>query len=501
MDSRDPDELVNQALTEQERVSKIARDALQWFLADENCGEVYPRDELVSQLSGDLGASRRTTSLVITALVEDIVDPVQQISPSHGRFVGVFEYKTFPESGAYGYIHYDDVKGKVKRVVCAKCVEEGETDSEIKHAQQGEGTSDPDATWEQLLNKVTSHYVDSHDEAPDEIEPGASLLSGTTIAGNTSVHGGNQSSFNLEDFGSAGASDEVPIAQGDGTVGLGVVSAGDENAIDQLSTTRQDGSYKANNEEHVVSDQGTIELPNATSDGLVVISRYNQYSPTVTTASGETIDGDAQAKLRTDGIAVFVSNGSDWYATDAPDVRFDDKVWLDTKVANNDSTIDFIEVFDKEDQYHRYVIFADNITTDVRNNVSLRVSSDGGSTFNSGSGDYAHASFEVLEDGSTNTYGSGSSTEVNRLFRTEDGTDNPIDGISGQIQLSNPNSNKSTVVSALSVSYGEGFTLPFGTDIAGGIRLNNGIHDSVRLFLASGGLFTDGIFSVYGVTR
>lgn len=55
----------------------------------------------------------------------------------------------------------------------------------------------------------------------DQITVGATLVSGTTIGGNTAIHGGNQSSFNVEDFATTSStSGEVPTSQGDGTLAM-----------------------------------------------------------------------------------------------------------------------------------------------------------------------------------------------------------------------------------------------------------------------------------------
>lgn len=145
----------------------------------------------VGELCEELNITEKEANRAISYTVGDIVDPVQQIINTDGRYVGVIEYKVFNEEGAYGYVDFDDVKGRRKRVVCARCVEQHKYDHNITHATQGEGSSDTDSDWQDLLNKVTSHYADSHSKPPKNIEPGASLVSGTTISGNISFHVGN----------------------------------------------------------------------------------------------------------------------------------------------------------------------------------------------------------------------------------------------------------------------------------------------------------------------
>jgi len=194
MDSWNPDELITEVKEEQQTRGELATEALQSFL-DGNVGELFPRGDVVDRLSDELDITNRQANTALSDTVGDIVDPVQQIVKGNKKYVGVIDYKIFNDEGAYGYVDFDDRKGKRKRVVCARCVEKHTYDENINHATQGEGSSNVDATWQQLLNKVTSHYAAQHTTSPSHIEPGASLVSGTTISGNTSFHAGNESTI------------------------------------------------------------------------------------------------------------------------------------------------------------------------------------------------------------------------------------------------------------------------------------------------------------------
>lgn len=201
------DELITDVQQDREKREELATEALEWFLNQERIGEFYPRSDVVEELATILGISTNRANVAISDTVGDIVDPVQQITTSNTKYVGVIEYKTYPNEGAYGYVDFDDKKQERKRIVCAKCVENADYDEEVVHATQGEGTSNQDATWGQLLNKITGHYTESHTEAPSEIEPGASLVNGTTISGNTAFHVGN------DGLGSNLTPDSVPVFQ------------------------------------------------------------------------------------------------------------------------------------------------------------------------------------------------------------------------------------------------------------------------------------------------
>lgn len=83
------------------------------------------------------------------------------------------------------------------------------------------------------VEEVLAQYDISFDQVKQafdlgiaNIQVGASLVSGTTIATNTAIHGGNQGSFNVEDFGTAGAADTVPQSDGAGNLTMNTISGG-----------------------------------------------------------------------------------------------------------------------------------------------------------------------------------------------------------------------------------------------------------------------------------
>lgn len=196
MDAKDPSSIIEEQNKQQNLKSNIAQNVLEWFLAKET-NELYLRNDVIKRLSNKLDTSTENVDKALSYTVSDIVDPVQQITVNQDQYVGVIEYKEYPEKGAYGYVHFDDVKGKNKRVVCAQCVKEANSDTEITHATESMGTADANTTWSRLLDKIVEHYANSHDTVPDNITPGASLLSGTTIAGNRSVHVGAETFIDI----------------------------------------------------------------------------------------------------------------------------------------------------------------------------------------------------------------------------------------------------------------------------------------------------------------
>jgi hypothetical protein len=191
VETHDPEKVLDEAERERKESIENAQEALKFFI--EEVDGLIEWEDVESELAEYLGIEQSKAKRALTQIVGDIVDPVQQIGTAEDRYVGIIEFSEFSDAGAYGYTHYSDTHGRRNRVVCAKCVKEKESDSEVSHATQGEGTNSKNATWEQLLNRVTSHYADAHDSAPKEIDIGASLISGTTMGGNQAWHNGNVS--------------------------------------------------------------------------------------------------------------------------------------------------------------------------------------------------------------------------------------------------------------------------------------------------------------------
>jgi hypothetical protein len=199
MDKRDPDSLEAKVKQEHNEVNSLAKDILNWFLDNDRVGELYPKDQVIEQIQEEFEISSSRATKAVSSLVGDIVDPVQQVIVEDKRHVGIIEYRVDQESGSYGYIHFDDISGQRKRVVCGKCVEQETRDKNVTHATEGE-SCEVGCTWDDLTAKMLHHYQDAHDADIDEIEPGASLLDGTTISGNLAIHTGNDGQINHDEL-------------------------------------------------------------------------------------------------------------------------------------------------------------------------------------------------------------------------------------------------------------------------------------------------------------
>lgn len=205
-------EILNEAETKKERVRAHVRDAANWF--HEREGEMYERADVKDLIADELDVGDEIAHDVVSELVGDGVDPIVQASADGTKYVGVAEFEEF--EGAYGYLDHHDAHGHRRRVICAQCVHNSTYDTQVTHATAGDpdGSYGPNADYNDLLEGIHDHYDSQHDELPQTVETGASLVSGTTIGGNTAWHAGNDgggSGLNADSVDGSHASDlELP---------------------------------------------------------------------------------------------------------------------------------------------------------------------------------------------------------------------------------------------------------------------------------------------------
>lgn len=228
-----PDDIVQESANEKESLRSDAQEVVQWFI--DNQDSLFKRTEVLEDVSELLDCDESWANRCVSELVGDIADPVQQVVNNRTKYVGVIGYREFNDIGSYGYVHLDDLEGKKNRIICARCVEKHENDSGITHATEGVGSVNGDASWGELQNKIVAHYQDAHKVSPEEIEVGASLLSGTTIAGNTSVHLGNEtfvdeSGDTMSGDLNMGGSNDINLQASSNTSGEGRIA--NANSID-----------------------------------------------------------------------------------------------------------------------------------------------------------------------------------------------------------------------------------------------------------------------------
>ncbi|WP_158058271.1 hypothetical protein [Halorussus halophilus] len=182
--------VLERAESERKHVRSLLRDAATVF--HEREGDLFPRPEAVALLAEELDSSRETADRVLSGLVGDAVDPVVQLSADGERNVGVIDYHE--HEFWYGYTDYHDIDGQRKKGVCAQCVAEASTDDEVVYVAEGEGEFTEGATWDAIEARLQTHFERAHPtvEAVD-VQTGATLASGSTIAGNAIIHTGNAS--------------------------------------------------------------------------------------------------------------------------------------------------------------------------------------------------------------------------------------------------------------------------------------------------------------------
>ena len=144
----------------------MTREIANWF--HERVGELFTESETPFDRDE------------VVDLTNDSVDPIQQVQVDGEKYIGVISYEE--HDGWYEYTRYDDSAGEVNIGVCAKCVKEAETVAEVARTLG----DDSDVAE----SKMKQHYRDEHSESPDEIQTGATLLSGTSINGNEAIHPG-----------------------------------------------------------------------------------------------------------------------------------------------------------------------------------------------------------------------------------------------------------------------------------------------------------------------
>jgi len=175
------EQIIEQASAEREEMQSLLRPVAEFF--HEHEGELFEKYEALEELAqADSVPSEdeRLLGRVMGNLAADRVDPVQSIVRDSDKYIGVVEYAE--HDYWYEYVEVDDVHGRMNVGVCAKCVSEASSDANVA---KGVGTT------EELSERIEAHYSAEHNASVEEVSTGATLVSGTTIAGNSAIHSGN----------------------------------------------------------------------------------------------------------------------------------------------------------------------------------------------------------------------------------------------------------------------------------------------------------------------
>jgi len=192
MEGKKPAELIREVEQQKRRQQSDAVDAFEMFREAFERGDGFvTREDAADALADRRGWDRGRAVDAVRSLVADTLDPVQLIVSGTERYVGIIDYEPSQEHGGYGFEEYDDVQGRRKVVVCGRCVEQFDTASEPFRAVEGVGRHADECGYGPLFEHLGEHYPTAHTDGAEAVEVGASLVSGTTIAGNTTWHAGN----------------------------------------------------------------------------------------------------------------------------------------------------------------------------------------------------------------------------------------------------------------------------------------------------------------------
>lgn len=232
----------------EERKVQRAQDSnniLKLFLDEE--GKLFPFQDSVDAVVDIKYWERQRAIEAVVGLADDTLDPVQVVRDDRA-FVGIVDYVPFENHGGYGFTEYDDTFGKRKNLVCSRCVDKYKYASQPFRAVEGVGRHEIGVSYQSMLQHLESHYQENHDVMPEDVSVGASLVSGTTIDGNTAIHGGNQGSFAVTDFGVGTVSDGEFVQNSGwslvgGSAGGSVEAAENDDLSDlTLFTSKTDGN-------------------------------------------------------------------------------------------------------------------------------------------------------------------------------------------------------------------------------------------------------------------
>lgn len=150
------------------------------------------------------------------------------------------------------------------------------------------------------------------------------------------------------------------------------------------------------------------------------------------------------------------------------------------------------------DRFSRYIITFDALVPATNNDtLSLRTSSDGGSSFDSGATDYSYSGQETYAGiGSPTAIGSIGDTKIILHSTTTVSSTASNGGISGRIELLNPAQTTGHHQLLFAAVWGSGGTL--GNVNGGAARRSSAAVNALRLYFA-GGNITSGTVRVYGV--
>lgn len=301
----DAQEVIGHSEKESDSIKNSIRSVADWFHSNE--GEVFEKDDVLDELidMSNINPPAHMTkggfcNSLVNSLVGDHVDPVQHISDGQKQYVGVIEYNE--HNGYYTFTEYHDISGEHTRAVCANCVQESSRSSEPFTRHTGQFGNEPYGNVEKLHNIISKHIDDEHIEV-ESVETGATLASGTTIAGNTSIHQGNlDTSFTFtatQNFN-------------------GGITANGDSLVDRSSLLTSNTTIDIFDIALVDASAGavTVTLPPPSTDINASVKKIDSSTNNVdiVTPNAETIDGKSSISISSQYISrTIASDGTNYF--------------------------------------------------------------------------------------------------------------------------------------------------------------------------------------------
>lgn len=171
---------------------------------------------------------------------------------------------------------------------------------------------------------------------------------------------------------------------------------------------------------------------------------------------------------------------------------------IETKNVSSVSSVDFTNVFGSSDGADTYIIFIDNhINETDGQDVRVRVSSDGGSNWDSGSTDYEWSHHKTEEDAGTDARG-GTSSRIERFIQAVGNDASSNDTAAAIVTIYDPtDANRATEIQNIFTMHRNGSSSEYQCGMTSGTRLAQSAIDSIQFF--TGNNISSGIYSVYRV--
>jgi hypothetical protein len=203
--------------------------------------------------------------------------------------------------------------------------------------------------------------------------------------------------------------------------------------------------------------------------------------------------GTADGTIRWTGTDFEGRKGGEWVSLTGPGGGWK---LLETKTADNSATVDFTSGIDAT--YRSYAVVISYMRPQTNStHLYMRTSSDGGSSFDSGSSNYRYRTHATSDNGGGHALASSGATFM-AVSGSEIGNLSS-DGYCGEVRLFDP-SQTTSYKQVTSLFHYTQLQNPSRTTIGhgGGMRQSTAAVNAIRFFMSSGDIVS-GVFELYGL--